>query len=107
MEMNLLPPYCPHLAPVEMVFAIVKKEISLRYSGIRRNFSFSDGKNAIVEAMIKIDLEVGLKLWKRFIKEAKSWIWEANIERTLNLQNFKEEAEDQGNNWFTIEEDEK
>ena len=70
--MNLLPPYFPHLALVEMVFAIVKKEISLRYSGIRRNFSFSDGKNAIVEAMKKIDLEVGLKLWQRFIKEAKS-----------------------------------
>ena len=83
LEMNLLPPYCLHLAPVEMVFAIVKKAINLRYSGIRKNFSFSDGKNAIVEVMKKKDLEVGLRLWKRFIKEAKSWIWEANIEIKL------------------------
>ena len=60
----------------------------------------------IVEAMKKINLEVGIKLWKRFIKEDKSWIWEANIVRTLNLQIFKEEAEEQENNWFKIEEDE-
>ena len=49
-EIMTLPPYCPHLAPWELVFGMVKKIISKKSIDSCIDFTKSSGKIAIANA---------------------------------------------------------
>ena len=66
-----LPPYSPTLAPVELVFSIMKNFVSKRRNWIKLNFSKKSGRKALKDSLEILNKAAGLKLWIRFIIEAK------------------------------------
>ena len=75
-EIHSLPPYSPNLSPVEMVFGISKKIIAKSIRSKVIDFGKPSGKKAIINSFMGLDKCTVLKLWKKFIKEAKACIYE-------------------------------
>ena len=71
-QMNYLPPYWPHLAPVEVVFGIAKRNLINLKTGVQVNFSKATGKKIIVDSFNTIKPSTMSELWTRFIGEAKA-----------------------------------
>ena len=69
-----LPPYCPHLAPVELLFKIIKTKIRSKFSEIEVNFEKDSGKQLIYNSMNDVTPFHIKQLWKWFVKEAKKLI---------------------------------
>ena len=65
------PPYYPTLAPVELVFSIMKNFVSKRRNCIKLNFSKKSGRKVLKDSLEILNKTAGLKLWIRFIIEAK------------------------------------
>ena len=72
-----LPPYCPHLAPAEFVFCMVKGYLRSRLSNKIVDYSKGSGKRAIIEGLEWMNIEKGIRMWSKIIKEAKIAILEA------------------------------
>ena len=66
-----LPPYSPTLVPVELVFSIMKNFVSKRRNCIILNFSKKSGRKSLKDSLEILNKATGLKLWIRFIIEAK------------------------------------
>ena len=71
-QMNYLPPYWPHLAPVEVVFGIAKRNLINLKTGVQVNFSKATGKKIIADSFNAIKPSTMSELWTRFIGEAKA-----------------------------------
>ena len=72
-----LPPYCPHLAPAEFVFGMVKGYLRNRLSNKIVDYSKGSGKRAIIEGLEWMNIEKGIRIRSKIIKEAKIAILEA------------------------------
>ena len=77
-EINALPAYSPNLAPVELVFALSKKQISKQSARGTINFQNRSRKLTIMNSFINIDREVYKGLWSEFVKYANMCILGAN-----------------------------
>ena len=75
-EIHSLPPYSPNLSPVEMVFGISKRAITKSLQSRVIDFSKPSGKREIIASLKILDRDMVLKLWRKFIKEAKYCIVE-------------------------------
>ena len=67
-EIVSLPPYSPHLAPWENIFAIVKRKLSTQNILPWLNFAKPTGKKVIFEALKEIGSQLGVRLWRKFIE---------------------------------------
>ena len=98
LEINTLPPYTPHLAPVEAAFEISKKRIQSNNREKSVYFGKPSGKRAVLKSLKPIDMEMWCKLWKRFIRNAKEWISDAyesaSLQRTLLTHHLNKESEE-------------
>ena len=79
-EIMTLPPYCPQLAPWELVFGMVKKIVSKGSIDKCINFSKSSGKVVIAKALQSLDTIKTLNMWKNIIHQAKRIIIEVRSE---------------------------
>ena len=89
LQVEMLPPYSPTLAPVEMVFGITKNIIAKDNSLKEWNFSQVSGRNTVIEAIKAINANSVRSIWSLFIKDAymsmikvKEDIW---ILRCINM----------------------
>ena len=84
-RLNYLPTYSPTLAPVELVFGILKRKIASQRKCKTIDFRKKSGKEVIIDALDSISSALGTKLWIRFVKEAKKWVinWKERQTRTL------------------------
>ena len=76
MELNYLPPYWPHLAPIELIFGALKKRITSIKIGEAIDFAKPSGKRFIIECLSQNGRDKWKNLWIHFIKEAKRIIIE-------------------------------
>ena len=76
LNMHMLPPYSPQLAPVEWVFGMIKRIISTMKSAIMIDFSKKSGETAIHQALRRINENLGKRIWLKFIMESKNVIIE-------------------------------
>jgi transposase len=53
---HFIPPYTPTLAPIELVFGVIKKRIKSEKEKRAINFSKKKGKMCIIEAMNQISM---------------------------------------------------
>ena len=74
LKMIFLPPYSPELAPVEIVFAVIKAKIRRSIGKTKCNFQKDEGKKTIIAALSEISKETVYKIWLRVIQVAKSFI---------------------------------
>ena len=65
-----LPPYSPTLAPVELVFSIMKNFISKKRNSIKLNFNKKSWRS-LKDSLKRLDKLAGQKLWSSFIIETK------------------------------------
>ena len=79
-----LPPYSPTLAPVELVFGILKRKISFKRRDKSISFGKKSGDEAITEAIKTLPTQLGLRLWAKFIHEAKEWILKCRERQVLS-----------------------
>ena len=84
LELNYLPPYWPHLAPVELVFGAIKKRISCLKIKEAIDFDKPSGKKIILNTLRNINTDVWIKMWGKFIFEAKQAILETHQPRVEN-----------------------
>ena len=122
-ELQYLPPCCPHLAPIELIFGAVKRRISNQKNKNLIDFSKLSGKKAIVNSLEHISTEICMNFWRKFIKEAKASIMSArdtikeqriinkyNEERKNNILDYKNRSRTDNNgkiritsySWFHI-----
>ena len=73
-EINLLPPYWPHLAPVERIFGWIKKKIWREEDGHPLNFSKASGKRAIANVLKAMKPSMPIILWLVLIRKSKEII---------------------------------
>ena len=76
MELNYLPQYWPHLAPIELIFGALKKRITVIKLGETIDFAKPSGKRFIIECLSQNGRDKCKNLWIHFIKEAKRVIIE-------------------------------
>ena len=76
-EINTLPPYSPNLAPVELVFALSKKSVCKELTKKKLNFDKPIERAVVHNSFRKISKKEGLEIWRKFINEAKSCIFNA------------------------------
>ena len=76
MKLNYLPPYWPHLAPIELIFDALKKRITAIKLGEAIDFAKPSGKWFIIECLSQNERDKCKNLWIHFIKEAKRIIIE-------------------------------
>ena len=91
--LQYLPPYCPHLAPIELIFGVVKRRISNQKNKNLIDFSKLSGKKAIVNSLEHISTEICMNFWRKFIKEAKASIMSARdtIKEQRIINKYNEE----------------
>ena len=77
-QMNYLPPYWPHLAPVEVVFGIAKKNLISLKLEVQVNFSKAEGKKIIADSFRAIESSTMSGLWKRFLRTPKQLLRQFN-----------------------------
>ena len=70
-NVNYLPPYCPHLAPVELLFKIIKTKVRSYHSDIELDFSRNSGRDCLFQVCSTITANEIKRLWSLFIKQAK------------------------------------
>ena len=73
-ELNLPPPYWPHLAPVERIFGWIKKKIWREEDGHPVNFSKANGKQAITNVLEAMRPSMPIILWLGSIRKSKEVI---------------------------------
>ena len=81
-----LPPYWPHLAPVEFVFGLVKGHIKSSDQNRSIDYSKSSGKRVIASGLQYLTKAKVLKMWRKAIETARETIVDA-YER---IQRFSE-----------------
>ena len=72
-ELLGLPQFCPHHAPWELVFGMVKGILKRRFKYKGVDFSKIEGKSAVVKALEKLDTKKALNMWKVLLKYVKPW----------------------------------
>ena len=81
LRLKFLPPYSPNLAPVEIVFGVMKRYLVTQSSIGLIHFNRKTGIETIQRSMAKLIPTFVVKLWIRFIKEGRRftlnalWIW--------------------------------
>ena len=76
MELNYLPPYLPHLAPIELIFGALKKRITVIKLGEEIDFAKPSEKRFIIECLSQNGRDKCKNLWIHFMNEAKRVIIE-------------------------------
>ena len=76
LKMCWLPPYSPTLAPVELAFGGWKRRIYSKQGSAAINFSTLKGRKQIVEDLGVLDKYKVIRVWTRFIAEARKAIVE-------------------------------
>ena len=66
-----LPQYTPELAPVEIYFGWLKRQVKTNVNDLLKLDS-EEGLKAIIPARVR-------KLWKHFYRKIKEWLWEATL----------------------------
>ena len=84
LRMMFLPQYSPRLAPVELVFGMLKRIISTERKHKTIRFGSIDGKKKISQALNGFCRTKAQRLWFVFTNEAKNWILLWRRERILN-----------------------
>ena len=74
--MRLLPQYSPNLAPVEIVFGMLKSKLRAKKAKRIIKFSLSTGRKEIYDALAEFTKAKVFRLWLVFIHEAKKAILE-------------------------------
>ena len=75
-EMLGLPPYWPHLAPVEYVFGMIKGYIRNKSFSKELDYSNASGKEAIVSGLALLSKEKAQRMWTKIAKTARIAILE-------------------------------
>ena len=83
-HLSFLPPYSPTLAPVKLIFGVLKRRIAVERQYKVINFGQSSGTNAIVNAMQVINKTFVLKLWSRFRQEAVECLINAKTKQQIS-----------------------
>ena len=102
-RMMFLPQYSPQLAPVELVFGMLKRKISSKRRQKPINFSSIKGKKEISYTLNDFWQAKAKRLWLVFVNEAKKWILLCHREKILNSNiaidepEYSESAKDQDN----------
>ena len=93
MEIHYLPPYWPHLAPIEIIFGATKRRISNLKTSNPIDFTKPTGKKIIMNSLVQINTKICMNFWRKFIKEAKASIMYARdvIKELKIISNFIEE----------------
>ena len=95
LKILLLPPYSPSLAPVEWVFGICKKKLAATRKWRLIDFEKRYGRREIAEILLQIDRTMIMRIWVKFLEEAKSIILNVLHIRKL-IQNWEEKVEEIG-----------
>ena len=82
-KLNFLPPYSPTLAPVELIFGVLKRKIAHKRRSKSIDFGKKSGEETIIDAIKTMPHRLGIKLWIRFINEAKRWVIKWKEKQTL------------------------
>ena len=81
-----LPPYWPHLAPVELVFGYVKNHIRRQCISNSVDYSKTSGKRTIIKGLEGLTSQVGYKMWKKVVQTSKHIIVEASQDKLRSEQ---------------------
>jgi transposase len=71
LTMLFLPPYSPRLAPVELIFGVLKRKLKSQRRALKIDFGKKSGKEEIVNAAKATSKVTIRKVWSRLIREAK------------------------------------
>ena len=66
-ELLGIPQYCPHLAPVELVFGMTKRILIRQVPKEGVDFSKPEGQSAIIRALERLTNQKAFNMWKRVI----------------------------------------
>ena len=94
LRMWLLPQYSPNLAPVEIVFGMLKSKLRMKKSKQVIKFSMISGRKEICDALAGFTKVKVSRLWLVFVREAKKAILEWRRTEVLGLEERIEERED-------------
>ena len=73
-----LPPYCPDMAPVEFIFGMIKKRLSVVKNKTVLDYGKLDGRIKIAEAVLDLTAEKVRNLWRNLVEHLKEVILECN-----------------------------
>ena len=93
-RMMFLPQYSPQLAPVELVFGILKRKISTQRKQKSISFGSVDGRKEISFALNDFWQTKAKRLWLLFVNETKKWILLWQRERIFNTKVLIDELAD-------------
>ena len=74
MQMRFLTPYSPKLAPVEIVFGMLKNKLRAKKSQHVIRYSMISGRKEICQALSEFTKTKASRLWSVFVYEAKKII---------------------------------
>ena len=86
MKIIWLPPYWPHLAPVELVFGLIKAYIHRRSTFECLDYSKTSGKRIIIKGLEGLTTQIGRKMWTSIVKTASRIIIDANKDILREIQ---------------------
>ena len=94
LRMWLLPQYSLNLAPVEIVFGMLKSKLRMKKTKRAIKFSLASGRKEICDALADFTKVKVSRLWSVFIWEAKKAIMEWRRTRILGLEEHINEWEE-------------
>ena len=93
LRMRFLPQYSPKLAPVELVFGMLKSKLRAKKSRQVVKYSMMNGRKEICNALSEFSKIKASRLWTIFIFEAKKVILEWRAARYMGLDEQVREEE--------------
>ena len=89
LEVHWLHQYFPTLAPVELVFGMVKGKLASMNSKVWIDFNKEGDKKTITKWIGELDSKAGFKMWERFIKTSRSVMlrWLILLSQSKFIQN--------------------
>ena len=97
LRMRFLPQYSPQLTPVELVFGMLKRKLSIKRKQKVIRFSSIEGRKEISQALIGFCKSKALRLWSVFVNESKKWIILWREEEIINIEDSYSREWDEGN----------
>ena len=70
-ELNFLPPYSPNLAPVEMIFGVIKRKLLSTKWKEKISFSKPSGRRTLVDILKTLSHDSLIRMWFHLIWEAR------------------------------------
>ena len=71
MNLMFLPPYSPSLAPIELIFGLIKQKLCKQSIGVKLNLNTKEASKKILDVIKSLSKQCVIKTFAKFYEEIK------------------------------------